>query len=256
MGKKRRVVSSGKNDAGRIILERDKLIGVLLGTCITGAVAWLFYDSLWALMLGGMFVPAICRYYGEYSEEKRQWDTLLDLRELLLLLSSSMQAGVSIENAFLDAEREMIHLTEKKGVVQQELHRMNEKVKMSVPVEQAFMELAREVDLEEAKEFSDVLFYAKRLGGNYIRNVQRATIKIQDKIEVNQEIETLVAEKKLELKVMSVMPMVILSYIKITSYDFISRMYHSPLGIGIMTGCLCLYIGMIWLGNNITRIQV
>lgn len=256
MAKKRGIAAPRQNESSRIPVKKDQAMGVILGIGVTGMVAWLFYDSLWALVLGIGVVPVVNGYYRKYQQEKRQWEVLIDLREMLLLLSSYMQAGVAIENAFLDGEQELNHLTEKEGEVQRALHRMNEKVKMSVPVEQAFLEFAKEIDLEEAKEFSEVLLYAKRFGGNYIRNVQQAATKIQEKIEVNQEIETLVAEKKLELKVMMIMPMFILSYVKITSYDFISEMYHTMVGIGVMTGCLCLYVGMIWLGNKIIRIGV
>lgn len=256
MGEKRRVASWRKNDTGRSIGEKDRLIGVLMGVTVTGLAAWLFYDSYWALFLGIPVVPFISRLYGKYQRDRRRWNTLLDLRELLQLLSSYMQAGASMENAFFDAERELLHLTEKDSEVQRALHQMNEKVKVSVSVEQAFFEMAGKIQLEEAREFADVLIYAKRLGGNYIKNVQRATEKIQDKIEVNQEIETLIAEKKLELKVMIAMPIVILSYVKITSYDFIGEMYHTPLGIILMTVCLCFYMAMILLGNKIICIQV
>ncbi|MDD6195048.1 MAG: type II secretion system F family protein [Lachnospiraceae bacterium] len=256
MGKKGRTAPSGKNEAGRSIREKDTVQGVVIGMAVTGAAAWLFYDSYRALLLGMFLVPLVCRLYRQYRRNRRRWDALLDLRELLQLLSSYMQSGVSIENSFLDAEREMTHLTERESEVQQALHHMNEKVKVNVSVEQAFFEMAQGIQLEEAKEFADILLYAKRLGGNYIRNVHSATVKIQDKLEVNQEIETLIAEKKLELKVMIVMPIVMLSYIKITSYDFIAGMYHTPWGVAVMTGCLCLYMGMILLGNKIIHIQV
>lgn len=256
MDKNRRVASSRQIAASRSVMGKDRATGIAMGIGITGIVAWLFYDSVWALFLGGFFVPVVCRYYEKYQRKNRQWKVLVDIRDLMLFLSSYMQAGLSIENAFLDAEMEMKRFVEKEGVVQPALHRMNERIKMNVSVEQAFNELAQQVQLEEAKEFSDILFYAKRLGGNYIKNVYRASVKLQDKIDVNQEIETVIAEKKLELKMMIVIPLVILAYIKTTSYDFIAEMYHTTVGVCMMTGCLCMYVGMALLGNRIIQIRV
>ena len=72
-----------------------------------------------------------------------------------------MQAGASIENAFVDAEMELRNLWNEDSMVQAALHRMNEKIKINISVEQAFYELSKEIELEEAKEFSDILLFAK-----------------------------------------------------------------------------------------------
>lgn len=256
MDKKRGATSPGETKKSRVTRKTDRAVGIVLGVGVTVVMAWAFYDDVRALLMGMIIIPACCKYYEKYQQEKEKRRRLLHLREMLLSISSYMQAGASIENAFVDAEMELRNLWNEDSMVQAALHRMNEKIKINISVEQAFYELSKEIELEEAKEFSDILLFAKRLGGNYIRNIQNASEKIQDKIEVNQEIETILAEKRLELRVMVVMPMVILFYVKATSYNFIAGMYHTSLGVGIMTICLVVYVAMILWGKRMLAIRM
>ena len=181
---------------------------------------------------------------------------MVELKEMLLLLASYMQVGESIENALLETEREMKKLYVSGCYIGMPLHQMNSKIAVSIPVEKAFAEFSAEIDIEEAYEFSDILFYAKRLGGNYLHILQKTAMKLEEKLEVLQEIETMVAEKQLEMKVMVILPIVILTYIKVTSYDFIEGLYHCPMGIIVMSICLAVYLFMMALGYKILNISV
>lgn len=198
----------------------------------------------------------LCRWEKEKQRGEEKTKRMSELREVLLLLSSYMQVGLSIENAFLETEEEVSKLIDKNGEISTSLHVVNQKVAMSIPVEVAFVEMADAIQMEEGYEFADVLQYAKRLGGNYIDNLRQSITKIEERISLQQEIETMLAEKKLEWKLMVAMPLFIISYIKVTSFDFVESLYHNVVGMLIMTGCLMFYIGMILCGRKILRILV
>ena len=104
--------------------------------------------------------------------------------------------------------------------------------------------------------FAFVFGFGKRLGGEYVKNIRRTIEKIEESIEVKQEIATSIAEKRMELKVMSVMPIAIIAYIKISSPDFINAMYHTPMGIAIMTACIAVYALALYIGQRIVDIAV
>lgn len=224
--------------------------------CVTVLIAWLFYDSPWAAIVYLICLPLVRKYYFDYTQSKVNREKMTELKEVLLLLSSYMQVGESIENALLETEREMQKLYHTKSHIMNSLHQMNSKIAVSIPVERAFSDFSKEVDLEEAYEFSDILFYAKRLGGNYLSILQKTAARLEEKLEVLQEIETMAAEKQLEMKVMVAMPILILSYIKVTSYDFIEKLYHCSEGVFVMSICLAIYFSMIALGNKILKISV
>ena len=136
------------------------------------------------------------------------------------------------------------------------LKKINSKVKMNMPIEQAYMEFAKTSGLEEAQSFGEIFVFAKRTGGDYGNIIRKTALRIEQKIEVEEEINTLIAEKQLEMKIMSMMPLAILLYIRKASYEFLQVLYHNPLGIFIMSLCLLVYVFAIVVGRRIVTIQV
>ncbi len=228
---------------------------VALGLGLSLAAAWLFYDSVWGLLWGILFFPLCGRLCREAERDEKKRAATLELKETLLLLSSYLQTGYSLEYAFRQAESELGQMMEK-NALGKELHELNQKVGMNLPVEKAFYELAEKIDVEEAYEFAEILLFAKRLGGNYNRNIQKAAEKIEDRMEICQEIALMTAEKQLEMRIMTAMPLAMILYMKLSSAEFLSGLYHNAAGVGIMTGCLLLYLLMYLAGRKITKIEV
>lgn len=240
-------------EQGKAFVEIQVAIRAVLFTALT---AWLCYDAVWGMLWGIVLYPLCRRSYIKKQRQVREYQMAEEFKELLLVLSTYLRAGYSLENAFLQAREELYQLAGKESLLLPAVGAMNQKVQVNVPVEQACMELAGEMQLEEGFEFAEILLFAKRLGGNYNKNIQRTAAKLQEKMEIYQEIETMTAEKHLEMKVMIAMPVLILVYIKMSSGDFLESLYHNAAGIGIMTGCLLLYLLMIYLGKRIIQITV
>ena len=123
---------------------------------------------------------------------------MVEYKEFLLGLISSLESGYSVENAFLEAEQGIVRMFGANSVIAGELHRMNAKVELKAPVERAFLEFAASFPYEEAVNFANIFAFAKRLGGDYIRNIRRTAEKIEQKVELKQEITAAVAEKQME----------------------------------------------------------
>ena len=59
------------------------------------------------------------------------------------------------------------------------------------------------------------------------------------------------AAKRLEQKVMNVMPFFIVLYLEYTNPGYFDMMYHNLTGIAIMTGCLVVYMAAYGLAEKI-----
>ena len=127
---------------------------------------------------------------------------------------------------------------------------------MNISLEKAFKEFAKDIGLEEALSLSEIISFAKRSGGDYGKHIRDTALKIEENILVKQDIETITTEKRLELKVMCVMPMGILSYITITAPDFLAPLYGNLLGVCLMSVCLVVYGVLITLGRKIIDIKI
>ena len=71
------------------------------------------------------------------------------------------------------------------------------------------------VDLEDLRSFTAVFIAAKRSGGDMLAIIKDTAAQIGDKIDVKREIETILAAKQYEFRVMSAVPYVIIGYMNV-----------------------------------------
>ena len=105
-------------------------------------------------------------------------------------------------------------------------------------------------------EFAEVFSAAKRGGGNLTEVIGRSVAVIEDKIETEKEIQVVISARQMEQKVMNVVPFGILLYISIVSRGFFQVLYKNVIGVAVMTVCLAVYLGAVWLSNRIVDIEV
>ncbi len=229
---------------------------LLVSMGISGVLAWLFYRSWWGMLL----FPVVCitsmRSYRDMRIKKQKERLLHEFKDTMQALSSALLAGYSMENAWRDAERELQELHGEKSVMFAEVHRMNVAVRMNEPIEQVLAEFAGRSACEEIESFAEIFAFAKRSGGDFAKIIRTTVKKLTGKIEVEQEIATVLAGKKLEGRVMNVMPLLILAYMTVTAGDFMDVLYGNALGACIMTAVLIGYVLALKLAARILDIQI
>ena len=177
----------------------------------------------------------------------------VEFKEYMMLIVTALQTGYSLEKALKQSEKELLRLYPKNSAIINPVHVMNQKIAMNIQVEKAFTE---SIQLEEAESLAEIISFAKRSGGDYGKNIRDTAMKIEENLAVKEEIQTITTEKRLELKVMSIMPMGILAYISLTSRGFIAPLYGNLLGVILMTICLFIYGALIVMGGKIIDIKV
>lgn len=216
----------------------------------------LFYRSVIGLLCAVVIVPFWLKRYRKSEQLKYKTRMSMEFKEFMMLISASLQAGYSVERAFKSSEEEMKNLYTEESFMLPYIHKLNNAVSMNIPLEKAFLDMANAIELEDALSLADILSFAKRSGGDYGKNIRNTALKIEEKLNVQQEIDTLTTEKQLEMKVMSCMPIGILAYISLTSGDFIEPLYTTSVGVIVMTICLVAYGGLIVLGEKMIAIDV
>lgn len=179
-----------------------------------------------------------------------------EYREMFLSITGSLQTGYSIEKAFEEAGESLKILYGEKSVLIPHVRELNTKVRLRKPVEEAFVELSEKFDNEDLSDFAQIFRFGKRLGGDYVKNIRDTTRRITERVEVRQEIRSAIAQQQMELKIMTVMPLGILGYMKVSAPEFMEPSYGNVIGVAVMTVCLFIYAGAIVLGKKITDIQI
>ena len=173
-------------------------------------------------------------------------------KEAILTVSSALNTGYSVENAFRETKKELLLIYPEDARISKELQIVVRQLRLQVPVEQALEEFAGRVDLEDLRIF----IAAKRSGGDMLAIIKDTAAQIGDKIDVKREIETILAAKQYEFRVMSAVPYVIIGYMTLSFPEFMGTLYGNLAGTGVMTVCLLVYVGAYYLGLKIIRIEV
>ena len=179
--------------------------------------------------------------------EARRRQLAVQFREGLTALCGALSAGYSVENAMAEAARELRSVYGPQGLMVRELELLGRKLRMNCPVEKAFEELAERSGLEDVRQLADVFSIAKRSGGDLVRILGKTAGTLRLRAQLQEEILTLMAGKRLEQRIMSVMPAAVLLYVNIGNPGFTDPLYQGIGGRGIMSVCLAFYgLAVAW----------
>lgn len=228
---------------------------VAMGACFV--IGLIFYENIiisLVLSFAGVF------YIPVHKKEllrKRKDILRLQFKDALYFISVSLSAGKSLEMAVFDAFQSLRGMyPEDNTDIMVELNIIKQRLLMNEPIEKCFLDLAQRSDIEEIRSFADVIIIAKRSGANLVEVIRTTSVTISEKVEIQQEIVTMIAGKKLEHRVLCIMPFVLVFFLKTSSPGFLDPLIHTPIGNIIMTIALLMIAAGILLGKKIMRIEV
>lgn len=218
--------------------------------------AYTFYRSMIVFLLllpAGLAYPLIHR---KQLKEARSFRLNQEFKEGILILAANLSAGYSIENALANSSRELDMLYGPDGLINCEFSDMVMQIQMNRTAEQVFFDFADRSGLEDVRNFAQVFKAAKRSGGDLVSIINYTAGVIRDKAQVKEEIINMTAAKKLEQRIMNLIPFFLIFYIDQASPGFFGMMYETALGRVMMTICLGVYGVAFWLSKRILDIPI
>ncbi|MBE5964428.1 MAG: hypothetical protein E7252_05755 [Lachnospira sp.] len=233
-----------------------KILNLCVGISLLVCIAYLFYGHVYvALIFSPLMIPFL--KYCEKERQRKEEELLAEqFKEGMLAVAASLNVGYSIENAFKEATVELKLLYGDHSAIVKAFRNIINKVNMNINVETALMDFALQSNNEDILIFAEIFKYAKRSGGDMIAIIKNSANIITEKIETQKEIAVLVAAKKYEHNIMSIVPMGIIVYMRFSNPTMFNGMYDNISGIIVMTVCLIIYIIGYLLGKKIVRIGV
>lgn len=245
-------------DYSRYDLSRKEIIKYgFIGYIALAFLLQLFYGSiLFSILLGGFgifYIP----YKRKILIKECKKRLRVQFKEGLYALSSSINVGKSIEQAFIEAVHDLkvIYMEEDTYIIK-EFEAIVRKISMNEPVENALLDFALRSRDEDIENFVNVFITAKRSGGNLVEIMKFTTNCINEKIEIMEKIEVMITGKKYEQRLLALLLPMIIIYLHIFSTGFLEVLYTTLIGRFAMTVALALYVISFILSKKIVEIEV
>ena len=229
----------------------EKLAALLLSLTVIGVFAYFFYRSIWVLPMLTPIGIFCYRTIRRKKQERYKEELTVQFRECILALATSLQAGYSAENAFVECEKDMKLMYGSNAPICKELGLIRRGLAINITLEELLHDFAGRSGCEEISQFAQIFSLAKRNGGNMAVIIRSSAAVIGKQIDLRQELRTMLAGKRMELNIMKAMPFGILFYITLGNPGYFDALYHNLLGIAVMTGCLVIYLAAYFLGERV-----
>lgn len=241
------------HDTIEVLSLKEEILCLTEGIGIVIIFAYFFYQSFISVLLLSPFIYFYRKNKKRKIRKKRQDNAESEFKEVLLSVKTNLQAGYSLENAFIESRKDLVQIYGENSVMAEEMERVRLGIKNGISLEKLLTDLGRRWR-GEIGEFASIYQLASGTGGRWNEIITSTVNVITKKIEIKEEIKILIHEKKTEHKMMCIIPFFIMFYMNLTSGNYFHVLYHNIFGVIVMTIAMMIYIYAYRLGEVITSI--
>ncbi len=251
----------------------EKILYFLIAFVVGAAVGFLFYGGIgknefgepttvtWVLnftiptivgaVAGVLFLPMKTKSI----IQKRSKELNHQFRDMLEALTTSLGAGKNVSDAFLAVYEDLKVMYDEEAYILKELEVIISGVQNNIAIEDLLADFGNRSDNDDIKCFANIFKISYRKGGN-IKDIIRNTHSIlSEKMEIAEDIETLVTSNKTEQNIMIVMPILLIGVIKMMSPEFAAN-FVTPSGIASTTVSIVIFVVAYFVGKQVLDIKI
>lgn len=194
---------------------KETILGAGAGVVLGAIVIQIFFGiPVFTVILIPVYMIIGAVVYRKILLNKRKAKLIVQFRDMLESISASLGSGRNVTDAFNGALDEMRSQYGTNAVIVDELKIISEGLGNNVNIEVLLQDFADRSYDENIHNFADVFSVANRRGGNIRQIIYETKNVINDKIMVEQDIQTIISGKKNELNIMMIMPLIVVNMTK------------------------------------------
>lgn len=231
----------------------EKVFAMVVGFLV-GFVACYLYFGITAISL---VTGAFCAWKA-IGIFRKKWtlkrlDVLrIQFRDMLESLSNSFTVGKNATSAFRSAFNDMVVEHGANAYITKELAYINSAHdNMGLEIRELLSDFGNRSGLDDVKSFASVFDVCANLAGDVGRVVRETRDMINDKIEVELEIQTMVTGQKNQLNILAIMPIMMSVLMRLMGLGS-----NGTAVVIIKAIALVFFVFAYWLGSRITDIKI
>ena len=217
----------------------------------------IFYRSIWASIALLGLSKLLEGKYIDSRIKKRRKALLEGFRDLLYAMSSSLASGHQMPRAVKDAAGELRAVHGEDSDIYREVRRMSLAYDSSrAELAALWTDLGERSGLWEIQQFASSYRICQRSGGNMEAACMGCARLLLDKLDLQREMDALTAQSRLDVVILGAIPVVILVFLNLFSYSYISLLYECLAGRMIMTAALALMGGAVYWSAKLLELEL
>lgn len=251
----------------------EKILYFMLAFAVGAAVGYLFYGGIGKDQYGNatnttiilnIVIPGLVGIIAGKSFVPIRTKQIIDkqcrklnqqFRDMLEALNTSLGAGKNVVDSFHSVYNDLKVQYDEDAYILKELEIVLSGMANNIDIEDLLADFGVRSGNDDIYSFANVFKICYRKGGN-IKDTIRSTHSIlSDKMEISEEIETIVTSSKTEQNIMVVMPIGLIGIIKLMSPDFASN-FVTPTGIIATTVAIIMFAISYYVGKAVLNIKV
>lgn len=218
------------------------------GTLLFFGLGLLFYRNIiWAGLCCLALIP-LKKECEKFLAARRRRKLTEAFKEVLYSISASVAAGRQLPTALKDAciQAELNFGQDSDMATElREICRVYESV--HTEPEELLAELGKRSGIEEIGQFATACIICRRCGGDLENICLKSANLLIDKLEYRREAESLAAQKRLDVAVLTALPLLILLFLNLISPEYLQPLYSGLEGRLLMSECLVfMVIALLW----------
>lgn len=237
--------------------KKEQMLFYSAGFFVIAAIVFLFYRSFIVAGAGGIFIACLKPFYTNYKARLRMQKLESQFKDLLCSISSSIAAGRQMPEAIIEANDDMALMYDCHEPIMIELSHMKRSIRENNENDRILLaDFAERSGSEDINNFAQVYITCRNLGGDLEKIISHTTVIITDKMNIQREIRAITAQKKLEGRLIALMPLAMVLALNIFSPAYVAPLYSGIPGKLIMTGCLITLLLSTWMMEKISTVEI
>lgn len=236
---------------------KEIIIMSLVLIALLEVIGILIYNTPYGIVMFPIVYLLYEKRHRENIKKKRLDRMRNQFKDALYSFSSSFATGESMLAAM---EKSIVVLNDIYGEgseLARELNEMVKKIRVAGDEEvDLWLDFGRRSHIEDIRDFSEVFASCRDAGGDLARTVDRATEILTEKISVENDIRIMAKQKVTEGRLVGVMPVIMIVFLRVTSPSYMNVMYESLQGRIMMTFCMVITAFAFLITERVTKVEV
>jgi tight adherence protein B len=235
----------------------EKILNIAVAAVVIFLIGYMCYHNVILSLMLAVFSVKWPKMRVNQKLAKRRSELAIQFKDMLYSLSSSLSAGKSVETGLKECLQDLrIIYPDDETYIIQELSYIVRGIEMNETVEHMFEQFSERAHNEDIENFVDIFKTCKRTGGDMVQVIKTTSQTIGEKIEIKQEINTMISGKKFEFKALMIMPVFLILLLSVSSADYMAPVFTTAIGHIVMTIAIVLFALAYLVGNKIMTIEV